>query len=349
MFELWNNEIPFPDYENLETVQGIEYIDLHTAIDGEYQFALGNAIIKYNGVFYASWANSWRNENDNNTIVTQKNSYDGGYNWVNKKQITRTDEGYGRSHGVYFEYNNTLYFFCAKATFETSTYKNLRTEVYVLNDDDEFESLGIIADSLFWPMCEPLCLDDGSIIMAGLTATTCVPWGYGKASVARCNGKDLTKWEVTVLPDEDQIMIWGESTILKNGNMLIAIIRAEFHDNAIVSYSKDNGISWTSVEESNFPASWSKLYAGTLSSGKNYIVFNLQGRNRDTLVIATGYGAFDKVQIIRDGFDALPKYWDNNEWCYPYAFEDAEQKKLFVTYAKNKEDCEIAIIPLENL
>ena len=44
-----------------------------------------------------------------------------------------------------------------------------------------------------------------------------------------------------------------------------------------------------------------------------------------------------------------PRFWKRNEWSYPYAYEDKETKKLYVAYAKNKEDCEIAIIPTESL
>ena len=39
----------------------------------------------------------------------------------------------------------------------------------------------------------------------------------------------------------------------------------------------------------------------------------------------------------------------HNEWCYPYAFEDEENGLLYIAYAKNKEHCEIAVIPTASL
>ena len=70
---------------------------------------------------------------------------------------------------------------------------------------------------------------------------------------------------------------------------------------------------------------------------------------RETLCIATGEKRFDKVYVIRHGFDKAPELWRNNEWCYPYAYEDVDNNKLYVVYSKNKEDCELAITRLESI
>ena len=56
---------------------------------------------------------------------------------------------------------------------------------------------------------------------------------------------------------------------------------------------------------------------------------------------------FDKVYVIRHGFDTAPRFFTNNEWSYPYAYE--ADGNLYVVYAKNKEDCELAIIPTEDI
>ena len=78
-------------------------------------------------------------------------------------------------------------------------------------------------------------------------------------------------------------------------------------------------------------------------------VFNVRDRGekigRDTLAIAVGKDTFERVYLIRDGFDEAPVFWMHNEWCYPYALEDEENGLLYIAYAKNKEHCEIAVIP----
>ena len=129
------------------------------------------------------------------------------------------------------------------------------------------------------------------------------------------------------------------------------------HTRLTESVSEDGGKTWTGLCESNFPASYSKLYASVLSNGLSYLVFNMRDRggtsltatHRNTLAIAVGRDSFEKVYLLRDGFDAPPIFWRYNEWCYPYAYEDVENGTLFVAYAKNKEHCEVAALPIKNL
>ena len=86
----------------------------------------------------------------------------------------------------------------------------------------------------------------------------------------------------------------------------------------------------------------------TLSNQKNVLVFSAKtDRWRDTLAIAVGDTLFERIYLIRHGFSEKPRFFGGNEWCYPYAYE--ADGKLYVVYAKNKEDCEMAIIPIESL
>lgn len=119
---------------------------------------------------------------------------------------------------------------------------------------------------------------------------------------------------------------------------------------ALVSESLDNGETWSGLEKSNLPISNSKMYAGRLKSGEQYLVFNAPSKKyREVLCIATGGDCLEKVFCIRKGFEEKPKFQYVNEWCYPYAYEDTDEDKLYVVYTKNKEDCELAIIPLESI
>lgn len=344
MYKLWNNKLAFPKYEEMRTIHNIDFINVHTAIKYEYQFLLGAAIIKHKDVFYASWGNSFRMENDDNTILAQKCSFDGGKTWSDYRKISKTDKDYGRSHGVYFEYKDILYAFCPKAKYDSlDAYPDLKMEAYKLDETGEWVCLGVVLDEDFWPMCEPIKLDNGAFLMAGLKTDT------GEAAIALCDGKNITKWEMKKIPNPENFEYWGETTVLKQNDKLIAIVRGgKGAECILVSESYDNGVSWSGLEKSNFEISNSKMYAGTLSNGNNYIVFNAKSENyRETLCVATGRELFDKVYVIRHGFEKPPSFWSMNEWCYPYAYE--ADGNLYVVYAKNKEDCELAIIPLESL
>lgn len=345
MVQLWNGEKDFPAWKEAKTMEGVEYVRVHTAVEGEYQFLLGAAIIRHKAVFYSSWGNSFRKENDNNTILAQRCSFDGGKSWQDYTRISDRDPGFGRSHGVYFEQDGRLYAFCPRARFgRIDAYPDLKTEGYVLDENNIWRCLGTVLDGDFWPMCEPLKLDNGTLLMAGLKTATV------EASVALCGG-DLTKWEMVVLPNPQGFEYWGETTVLKSKNKLTAIVRGgKGTDCALVSESLDGGRTWTGLEKSNFPIANSKMYAGTLADGSNYLVFNAIGdAYRDTLCIAVGRELFERVYLIRHGFDAPSRFGSGKQWCYPYAYEDRESGRLYVIYALNKEDCELAIIPTDSL
>jgi len=344
MYSLWNGQKKFPEYEEMLKIKNIEYVNVHTAIKDEYQFLLGAAIIKYKDKLFSSWGNSFRGENDDNTILAQKCSIDGGKTWNDYRKISKTDKGFGRSHGVYFEYEGNLYAFCPKAKYDKiDAYPDLKMEAYKLEKTGEWACLGVVLDEDFWPMCEPIKLDNGGFLMAGLKTDT------AEAAVALCDGKDITKWIMKVIPNPENYEYWGETTVLKQNDKLIAIVRGgKGAECILVSESYDNGNSWSGLEKSNFEISNSKMYAGTLSNGSKYLVFNAKcEKYRETLCIATGKEIFDKVYVIRHGFEEPPAFWNTNEWCYPYAYE--ADGILYVVYAKNKEDCELAIIPVASL
>ena len=77
--------------------------------------------------------------------------------------------------------------------------------------------------------------------------------------------------------------------------------------------SHDYGRTWSAVKDHTFTASTSKLYAGHLSTGQRYLVFNQpkegeKGFNsRETLVIS----------VSRPGESALAKTWCVQNYSTP--------------------------------
>ena len=352
MKPLWNPNIPFPAFEDLKTAKDTQYFPAHTLAKEGYHFLLGAAVIRKDGALRVSFAQSLKTENDDHTRLTESVSEDGGKTW-RESVIADTANGCGRSHGVYYAKDDELYVFCPRARYDRiDRYPELKMEAYRLQSDGTYQYLGVALDDDFWPMCEPITLSDGSLVMAGLKATD------GTATVARCVGDDLLQWEMISIPNPQNFRYWGETTMVSRPDRLVALVRnSERIRNILVSESTDGGKTWTGLCESNFPASYSKLYAGVLSNGLSYLVFNMRDRggtsltatHRNTLAIAVGRDSFEKVYLLRDGFDAPPIFWRYNEWCYPYAYEDVENGTLFVAYAKNKEHCEVAALPIKNL
>ena len=346
--KLWISENPFPTFESLSYAPGVQYLTPHTMKEDGYHFLLGAAVVKHGGALRVSFANSLRTENDDCTRLVEAVSFDEGKTW-REHVIAETQNGYGRSHGVYFPYKDDLYVFCPRAKYDKiDRYPDLKMEAYRLNGDGEYDCLGIALEGDFWPMCEPLALDDGGFVMAGLKTDS------GTAAVALCDGADVTKWEMVQPPNPNGFHYWGETTVLKQKDRLLAIVRnSGAIRNLLVSESLDRGKTWSALEKSDFPASYSKNCAGVTAKGIAYLIFNMRDRGapigRDTLAIAVGRGGFEKVYLLRDGFDHPPFHWQYNEWSYPYVCEDPENGKIYIAYSKNKEDCEVAVVSVEEL
>ena len=147
--KLWNDENPFPPFASLSYAPDVKYITAHSMDENGYHFLLGAAVVKYGGALRVSFANSLRNENDDQTRLVECVSFDEGKTWK-EHIIADTKNGYGRSHGVYFPYNDRLYVFCPRARYDKiDRYPELKMEIYCLNENGEYDCLGVALESDF--------------------------------------------------------------------------------------------------------------------------------------------------------------------------------------------------------
>jgi len=131
--------------------------------------------------------------------------------------------------------------------------------------------------------------------------------------------------------------------------------RAEIEDSRprrhYASFSLDDGRTWTAPTRTNFPDSGARANAGRLPDGQYYVINNplpiparQGGRGaRDGLV-------FDRMAVLR--FLTPPQRHDgvakgSNGFQYPHSVIVGAH--LWVIYSINKEDMEIARVPLAEL
>lgn len=337
------NQIPFPDV--------ITYVRINRAVKNHSQFLHGASIVWYKDKFYASWTNSPENENSSDESVRGKTSAD-GINWSDAFVIAPDLPGQARrSHGSFFVYDGRLYIFTAKFAGPDKPlldkkiyFDSLQTETYRLNETtDKWEYIKVVADD-FWPLDEPKKMSDGNWIVGGIDKNF-------KAAAAVIDKSDIYNWQIVKIPlPADKH--FAETSILVAGDDISAIMRNQSGDVAAVSQSDNCGKTWSIAQESNYPMAASKPYAGVLSTGRRYLISNID-KNRNFLVIAlssSGEKCLSKVFMIRSGISREPIFagWAKKpQWSYPYAIE--KDGKLFVVYSVGKEDCELAIIPLSSL
>jgi len=353
--ELWCNDQPVPNAAEIPPLKGVEFAVIQSRApeqDG-YSWLHGVALAWHRGQLYASFG---RNRGEENTATEEAHvrvSRAGGRSWG---PISFIDDGPGKneaiSHGVFLLRNEQLW--ALQGCFDGHL-QNVRTKAYRLDDrDGSWIAQGVVAGDGFWPVEAPQVLADGNWIVGGLIV------GQGNpAGVAISHGRDVTHWDVVVIPKPAAMTMWGESTLLANGNNLLCIARYG-EPRALTATSSDAGRVWTMLRESNLPMAASKPFAGVLSTGQRYLIASISadsGNRRSPLTIAVsrpGEPCFSRLFRIRDAIcDGPGESHPQAALSYPYAVEHIG--KLYVGYSNdggrggNRNSAELAVIPITSL
>ncbi|MDE0263200.1 MAG: exo-alpha-sialidase [Bryobacterales bacterium] len=122
------------------------------------------------------------------------------------------------------------------------------------------------------------------------------------------------------------------------------------------TFSFDNGKSWTPAIRTNFPDSCARSNAGKLPDGQVYVINNILpmaprpgGRSMLAISLSRDGLKFDRSAVIR--FVSPPQRYQgkfkSRGYQYPHSVVVGEH--LWVIYSVNKEDMEVARIPLAEL
>lgn len=333
-----------------------------------YRFLHGVGLGFHKGKLYASFGHNQGGENTDTEEARFCFSEDEGRTWSAVKTMDDGGPEVAVSHGVFLSQNGSLWAFMGSYT---GTMQGIHTRAYRLNETtNEFEKLGVVVAGGFWPMQEPIRMDDGNWIMAGIRAGVYEEKGTHPAAVAISHGDDFTRWDLVQIPPAPGIQMWGESTIIVEGKTITNISRYGAEARALTSISQDYGRTWSTLRPSNLPMATSKPYAGMLSTGQRYLICSSSadgGKRRTPLTIALskpGEAQFSKVLVIRHALfpEGPGESHERASLSYPYAIEHNGQ--LYVGYSNNggnvgrigegrelwnNNSAELAVIPLESL
>lgn len=340
-------DLPFPE--------GIRHARVERSDSDRYAFLHDPAIEVHKGVLFAAWYNCPQQEIVGESLIRGRRSPDGGRTWSALEVIAADASGDGTYYvpAQLLSHGGVLHAFVGTMQGGHDLIKSCA--VYVLDEAaNRWRARGEIAD-LFLPNCQPVKMDDGNWIMAGRAASRVGVKPFIPA-VAISKGDDLTgRWTVVPLRGEMTSAHCPETTAWVEGRSVVALTRNDTGSVPYVHESHDHGRTWTAVEQHPLRASAAKLYAGHLSTGERYAVFNLPAdgengfRSRETLVI----------QVSRPGEPAAAKTWrvqgrtaadSASAFHYPSVVEHAGQ--LFVIYTVGMSpprQCELAIIPVASL
>lgn len=363
---LWRPDATIPKTVDLPVLDGVRFQVIKPyeyARDG-YRFLHGVALCFHKDKLYASFGHNQGGENTDTEEARWCVSSDDGRTWSAVKTIDAGQEPeIGISHGAFLSRNGQLWAF-------QGAYRGIMQEVhtraYLLDERTEtWQPQGTVITEGFWPMQQPLKMEDGNWIMAGLKVGDGNP-----AIVAISRGDDLLKWDVVTIPVSREIKMWGESTVIVQGRLVTNISRYGAEPRALASLSEDAGRTWSQMVPGNLPMATSKPYAGLLSNGQRYLICTTtaeRGARRSPLTIAVsrpGEFAFEKVFVIRHALfpEGPGESHEKAALSYPYAVEHAG--RLYVGYSNsgggrgrvgkdrelwNNNSAELAVIPIESL
>ena len=349
---VWDNNLPFPLQENMPYPTGAVDVMVHRAGSDNYNFLHDAAIVEHKNTLYAAWYNCPSGEMQESSLIRGRRSTDYGLSWSDVEIIASDKEMKGIMYVpvAFLSHNDILYAFISNMEGDPDLVT--RCEVFVLNEKTEsWNSSGFIAGP-FLPNCSPIKMGNNNFIMAGRMANKpgekpTIP------AVAISHGDKLTEqWDVVPLKYNGKLPLgenpdFPETTVIVDGANITAFVR-NHSQYPILFTSGDYGRTWSDPQVHNFPFASSKIYAGTLSTGQNYVLSNIVSKGyRDLLTIAVshpGKKQFSKVWKIRDGYSK--KLEAGSEWSYPCAIEYSE--KLYIVYTSEKLNCCLTIIPVSS-
>ncbi len=353
IYALWDNNLPYPSQENMSYPIGAVDLMVHRAGTDNYNFLHDAAIVEHKNTLFAAWYNCPSGEMQESSLIRGRRSTDYGLTWSDVEIITSDKEKKGIMYVpvVFLSHNGILYAFISN--MEGGPDLVTKCEVFILNEkNNSWNSVGFITGP-FLPNSSPIKMENNNFIMAGRMANKpgekpTIP------AVAISHSDSLTEqWDVVPLKYNGKLPSkenpdFPETTVIVDRNNITAFVR-NHSQYPILFTSEDFGHTWSDPKAHNFPFASSKIYAGTLSTGQNFVLSNLVSKGyRDLLTLAVSYPGkkqFSKVWKIRDGYSNVIEA--GSEWSYPCAIEYDE--KLYIVYTSEKRHCCITIIPISSL
>lgn len=361
---------PLPKATDLPVLEGVRFsvIKPYEFQKDGYRFLHGVALAFHGERLYASFGHNRGGENTDTEEARFCVSEDKGQTWSEVRTIDSGEGPVGVSHGAFLSHKGRLWAFMGAYT---GTMEGIHTRAYRLAEETGgWESLGTVIGGGFWPMQEPVRMDDGNWIMAGIAAGVYDEKQTHPAAVAISHGEDFEKWDLVPIPPASGLPMWGESTVIVEGRRVTCLSRYGLEARALVAESDDFGRSWTTMRPSDLPLATSKPIAGLLSNGQRYLIGSTSadgGKRRAPLTIAVsrpGETRFSRVFVIRHA--EFPEGPGENHprasLSYPYAIE--HEGSLYVGYSNNggnagrigqgrelwnNNSAELAVIPLKSL
>ena len=346
---------PFYDFDDIllaAQLEGVEFLDpdlkdisvptqstvIHKP-DDAFTFLHETAIIEYHGVLYASWYHNRKKELQGYTPICGKRSYDGGKTWSDIETICDDKtEKVMYCPPVYGICDDRLYMLVNQMLYAPDHMHAL--DLYILNNETQRFELVWSRPIPFKLNTNVIPLPNGKRMLPGRIAEL-DGFPNTPAVLLSDDGKIDTQWRLVKLAENGNMpdgtkLVHPEISVMCVEDTLYMFCRNDQRKVPLVYLSNDWGESWSNLYRHDVPCVSTKVYAGNLSDGRNYLIANIDRTDRSRLAIyftEKNSKTFTKRMIL---FDKETDNPENAEAChYPCAYESGG--KLYITATLNYE------------
>lgn len=315
---------------SLVVPDGINTFEVYRPTD-DYRFLHEAAIIEYKGVLFASWYNNERNELEGRCPIRGKRSYNGGATWTDVEVIA-DDESAKIMYcpPVYGICDGRLYMLVNEMVGADLIHA---IDLFVLDEnEDKFIKL--------WSKPIPFKLNTNVYVLPNkklmLPGRIAELDGFPNtpAVLISDSGKIDDEWRLVKIAENGTLptgieLEHPECSAIVDENKVYMFCRNDYSSVPLVYISEDACESWK-LYANDIPFSASKIYSGTLSDGRNYVIGNLLP-DREKLAIffsEKGEMRFNKGFLLADKKSFMD--YNGRQWSYPVAYES--DGKLYVIY-----------------
>ena len=319
----------FPDFDdkNLTEPPCVTYSTV-CAPDEEYSFLHEAAIIAFRGVLFAAWYQNQKNELCGRTPIFFSRSFDSGKTW-DKKQIVADDPS-GRilyCPPVFGIDGGRLYMLLNEMVSADHIHA---LDLYIWDEAAEhFDFL--------WSRPIPFKLNtnvyrlaNGKLFLPGRIAEL-DGFPNTPAALILDSGHIDADWRLIYIQKDGKLPDGAEYehpelSAVECGGDLWVFSRNDHRHVPVVYRSSDHGETYSTVLSHDIPLWSSKIYSGTLSDGRNYVIGNLPcDRSRLCLFISRKGGMrFEKAYLVGSVIEGVETRH------YPVAYEDGG--KLYIIF-----------------
>ena len=346
---LWDPSVEFPR-GTIPAIEGVTFDVVHRQTE-DFKFLHEPRIAEHEGKLFVTFSNAPHHESEPAQIMRGRHSADGGRTWSDVEGVAGPlpdDERYETASML--SHGGRLWAFVGR--YAKGSGSSLGMEVHAL--DPLTDRFGRVSDGLalpgFVPFVAPQRTSDGNWIIGGHCK------GVRQPAVAISNGDDLLSWRLVRI-EGLRTMAYAETALMIRDARVIAVTRNR-DGFALASLSEDHGRSFTPARPSNLPMTAAKPFAGQLSTGQYYVIFNNPPPSRNRLLLAVGEPGTTQLarvwtliegrpEALRARMDAMGERGLVQAWAYPEAVE--HEGVLYVVFSHNKRHCWIARVPVSAL